>query len=132
MSLQDFYSSLVEYNNKLKEISIDNIDYNALNSAVLIFFEEINALDKNFLEYYFLNITKENVKKNLVQEYAFNYFILLTIKNIKFQKLFNFIPLKIARSLDLLFLITLSIFIYCVYFSFLILKFVIKSTLYSY
>ena len=42
MSLQDFYSSLVEYNNKLKEISIDNIDYNALNSAVLIFFEEIN------------------------------------------------------------------------------------------
>lgn len=83
MSLQDFYSSLVEYNNKLKQISIDNIDYNALNSAVLIFFEGINALDKNFLEYYFINITKENVKKNLVQEYAFNYFILLTIKNIK-------------------------------------------------
>ena len=82
MSLQGFDKSLVKYNNKLKEISIDYIDYNALNSAVLIFFEEINALDKNFLEYYFINLTKENVKKNFVHEYAFSYFILLTIKNI--------------------------------------------------
>ncbi|KAF5271584.1 hypothetical protein FQR65_LT05205 [Abscondita terminalis] len=83
MSLQDFDRSLVKYNSKLKEISTDNIDYNALNNAVLIFFEEINALDKNYLEYYFINITKENVKKNLVQEYAFSYFLLLTIKNIR-------------------------------------------------
>lgn len=80
MNLQNFDKVLAEYNNRLEAIVTENINYNALNSAVLIFFKEINS-DKNFLEYYFINITKENVNGNFVQKYAFSYFVLLTIKN---------------------------------------------------
>ena len=82
MNVKNFDELLSEYNAKLNKISKTDITYKiSINQAAIIFFEGINKLDKNILEYYFKNINTENINENDVQKDAFNCLFILTIKN---------------------------------------------------
>lgn len=94
MNIKKFDELLSNYNYKLNKISKTDIDYKInINYAALIFFEEINKLDKAYLSYFFNNLDKENIKKNEVHKDALNYLILLVIKNTSTTDLFvRFFP----------------------------------------
>ncbi len=94
MNVKSFDELLSEYNDKLSKISKTDVTYKiSINYAVTIFFEEINKLDENLLEYYFKNINRENINKNDVQKDAFNLLIILAIKNTSNTKFFiKFFP----------------------------------------
>lgn len=94
MNAKKFDELLSNYNSKLNKISKTDIDYKIkINHSALIFFEEINKLDKAYLSYFFNNLDKENIKKNEVHKDALNYLILLVIKNTSITDLFvRFFP----------------------------------------
>ncbi|MGC1854182.1 MAG: hypothetical protein WA659_02235 [Candidatus Aquirickettsiella sp.] len=94
MNVKSFDELLSEYNDKLSKISKTYVTYKiSINHAVTIFFEKINKLDEDILEYYFKNINRENINKNDVQKDAFNLLIFLAIKNTSNTKFFiKFFP----------------------------------------
>lgn len=100
MSLKKIDQLLTKYNEKLKIISIDDPEYKTLLTyTVTSFFKEIQKIDKNFLNRYFNNINKENLAKNKVQEEAFKYLFLLTIKSMKISEIFRgFFPNYLEKS----------------------------------
>ncbi|OIZ95209.1 hypothetical protein A1D18_03695 [Candidatus Rickettsiella isopodorum] len=94
MNVKKYNKLLQEYKNKLNCISKNDVDYKLLlSNAVIIFFNEINKLDKKILENYFKNFNKENIYRNEVQKDALYNLILLTIKNTSHSDLFvRFFP----------------------------------------